>query len=62
MPERRGDQARRRADEDRVKTIGRTASGRILAAVFTFRGEAIRPITAYDATTRDQSLYLKGSS
>jgi hypothetical protein len=47
-------------DEDRVKAIGRTASGRIIATVFTFRGEAIRPITAYDATTRDQSMYLKG--
>lgn len=47
--------------EERVKTIGRTARGRILAAVLTFRGEAIRPITAYDATIRDQSLYLKGN-
>ena|SRR6059058_2045793 len=47
-------------EEDRVKAVGRTSSGRILVAVFTFRGEAIRPITAYDATIRDQSLYLKG--
>ncbi len=47
--------------EDRVKMIGRTASGRILAAVFTFRGEAIRPVTAYDATARDRSLYVKGN-
>jgi uncharacterized DUF497 family protein len=33
-------------DEDRVKAIGRTAGGRILVVVFTFRGEAIRPITS----------------
>ena len=47
-------------DEDRIKAIGRTARGRILVVVFTFRGEAIRPITAYNATIRDQHLYLKG--
>jgi uncharacterized protein len=46
--------------EDRMKAVGRTSGGRILVAVFTFRGEAIRPITAYDATIRDQNLYLKG--
>jgi len=41
---------------------GRTNGGRILVVVFTFRGEAIRPITAYDAAKRDQAVYLKGSS
>ena len=44
----------------RVKAVGQTARGRVLVAVFTFRNEAIRPITAYDATIRDQGLYLKG--
>jgi uncharacterized DUF497 family protein len=47
-------------DEERVKAIGRTKEGRILVAVFTFRGEAIRPITAYDATKRDREVYLRG--
>jgi len=42
--------------EDRMKAVGRASSGRILVAVFTFRGEAIRPFTAYDATIRDQNL------
>jgi uncharacterized DUF497 family protein len=46
--------------EDRMKAVGRTSSGRILVAVFTFRGEAIRPIPGYDATIRNQNLYLKG--
>jgi uncharacterized DUF497 family protein len=44
--------------EERVKAVGRTAGGRILAAVFTFRGDAIRPITVFDATKRDQVTYL----
>jgi uncharacterized DUF497 family protein len=48
--------------EDRVKAVGRTVSGRILVTVFTFRGEAVRPITAYDATIRDQRVYLTGVS
>jgi uncharacterized DUF497 family protein len=44
--------------EDRAKALGMTASGRILAVVFTLRGEAIRPITAYAAPPRLQTLYL----
>jgi uncharacterized DUF497 family protein len=36
-----------------------TASGRILAVVFTMRGEAIRPITAYTAPQRLQKLYFQ---
>jgi uncharacterized DUF497 family protein len=46
-------------EEDRFKTMGRAAGGPILVTVFAFRGEAIRPITAYDATIRDQRVYLK---
>ena len=45
--------------EERTKALGMTAAGRILAVVFTFRGDAIRPITAYTATTRLQQLYLE---
>src|SRR3954467_231457 len=36
-------------EEERVKAVGRTNRRRILVVVFTFRGDAIRPITAYDA-------------
>ena len=46
-------------DEERVKAIGCTGAGRILVAIFTFCGEAIRPITAYAATKRDQEVYLR---
>lgn len=45
--------------EERTKALGITSGGRILTVVFSFRGEAIRPITAYTATTRLQQLYLK---
>lgn len=47
-------------EEERTKAVGRTNRGRILVVVFTFRGDAIRPITAYDAMKRDQDIYLKG--
>jgi uncharacterized DUF497 family protein len=45
--------------EERTKVLGMTSAGRILTIVFTFRGEAIRPITAYPATVRLQELYLE---
>jgi uncharacterized DUF497 family protein len=45
-------------EEERTKALGMTAGGRILAVVFTFRGRAIRPITAYPATASLQGLYL----
>lgn len=45
--------------EDRIKAVGMTAAGRVLAAVFTLRAEAIRPITAYPAPTRLEALYLR---
>ena len=34
-------------EEEHVKAVGATSGGRILAVVFTWRGEAIRAITAY---------------
>ena len=46
-------------DEERVKSVGRTNAGRIIVAVFAFRGAAIRAITAYDAPVRIQRLYLE---
>jgi uncharacterized DUF497 family protein len=47
-------------EEERVKTVGATSRGRIIEVVFTFRGEAIRPITAYTATRRAEILYTEG--
>ncbi|MGO9268687.1 MAG: BrnT family toxin [Terriglobia bacterium] len=45
--------------EDRTKALGKTASGRMLAVVFTLRGKAIRPLTAYVAPPRLEALYLR---
>lgn len=47
--------------EDRFKAVGRTAGGRVIAVVFTMRGELVRPITAYDAPIRLQQEYLENS-
>lgn len=44
---------------ERVKALGMTAAGRVLTVIFTFRGDAMRPITAYTASTRLQELYFK---
>jgi len=46
-------------DEERIKAIGMTRSGRLLAAVFTLRGPAIRVITAYRAPARLRHVYLE---
>jgi uncharacterized DUF497 family protein len=45
-----------------VKAIGATPGGRILVVVFTWRGDAIRAITAYGAPISLQKLYLEGES
>ena len=45
--------------EERTKAVGMTASGRVLAVVFTLRGEAIRPITAYAAPGGLEALYFR---
>jgi uncharacterized DUF497 family protein len=47
------------AGEERTKALGMTASGRILAVVFTLRGDVIRPVTAYSAPRRLQKLYME---
>lgn len=44
--------------EERTKALGMTRSGRMLEVVFTFRNEALRPITAYPASKRLQDLYF----
>lgn len=46
--------------EDRIQGLGMTQRRRILIFVFTFRGEAIRPVTAYPASKRHQDAYLEG--
>jgi uncharacterized DUF497 family protein len=46
-------------DEDRVKAVERTRAGRIIVIPFALRGDAIRAVTAYDATIRLQKLYLE---
>jgi len=50
----------RTEEEERIKSISSTSTGRIIVTVFTFRGEAIRPITAYDAAKLDEKLYREG--
>ena len=45
--------------EERIQLVGITDRGRILAVIFTLRGEAIRPVTAYEAPRRLQELYFK---
>ena len=47
-------------DEERVKAVGATSGGRILVVVFTWRGNAIRAITAYVPPVAIQRLYLEG--
>ncbi len=46
--------------ENRFKLVGRTLGGRILIAVFALRGDLVRPVTAYQASKRDEESYLKG--
>jgi uncharacterized DUF497 family protein len=45
--------------EARIQTVGITAQGRILTVIFTFRGESIRPVTAFDAPRRLQRVYFQ---
>jgi uncharacterized DUF497 family protein len=48
--------------EDRYASVGHTSQMRILFVAWTLRGEAIRPITPYDATptmTKDYVAHRK---
>ena len=45
--------------EERSRVVGMTRKGRVLTLVSTFRGDAIRPITAFDAMLRDQESYFE---
>jgi uncharacterized DUF497 family protein len=48
-------------DEERWITIGRDAFGRVLVAVYTWRGEDIRLISARPASRLEQSQYEANS-
>jgi uncharacterized protein len=45
--------------EERYHAIGRTDRGRLLVVIFTYRGDAVRPITAFDAPKGIARQYLK---
>ena len=47
-------------DEVRYLQVGSTARGRLIVVAFTIRGEAVRPITAFDAGRATSSAYRKG--
>lgn len=47
-------------DEVRYRQIGSTARGRLLVVAFTLRGEAVRPITAFDADRATIRGYMRG--
>lgn len=49
-----------RSPEERWVAIGADDIGRILVVVFTWRGEALRLISARRATSRERSQYLEG--
>jgi len=46
--------------EERFLLIGRSASDRIIAVSFAYRGEGIRIISARSATNAEQQEYEKG--
>ena len=45
--------------EERFTALGRTALGRLLSIVFTFRGDRIRVISARDMSRPERREYLK---
>jgi uncharacterized DUF497 family protein len=45
--------------EKRFEAVGETEGGRVLVVIFTLRGDAVRPITAYRAEGRRLRLYLQ---
>jgi uncharacterized DUF497 family protein len=47
-------------DEERYVTIGMDAFTRLLIVVFTWRGKAIRLISAREATRAEQAQYTEG--
>jgi uncharacterized DUF497 family protein len=48
-----------RSDEQRWVAVGTTRAGRIISIVFAVRGEAMRPITGWDADKATIDLYFQ---
>jgi uncharacterized protein len=48
------------SDEARVLCFGRTAKGRLLTIIYAMRGDAIRVVTGYPMTKRQQRIYFEG--
>ena len=46
-------------EEDRFTSIGHTDGFRVLVFVWTMRGDATRPITAFEASERLTQRYLR---
>ena len=46
--------------ESRFVTVGADALGRIVAVVHTYRGDAVRLISARPATRKEKDAYAKG--
>jgi uncharacterized DUF497 family protein len=51
--------ARHARAEERLAALGRTALGRLLSIVFTFRGDRIRVISARDMSRKERREYSK---
>jgi hypothetical protein len=47
------------AAEERVLCLGQTNRGRLLAVVYAERGRAIRVVTAYPMTPRQEEFYFR---
>lgn len=47
------------AAEERVLCLGQTNRGRLLAVVYTERGPAIRVVTTYPMTPRQEEFYFR---
>jgi hypothetical protein len=54
-----GEARHARGEEARFTALGRTALGRLLAIVFTFRGDRIRVISARDMSRKERREYLR---
>jgi hypothetical protein len=52
-------QSNKRNGEKRWVIVGKTYGGRLLVVVFTRRGEQIRVVTAYDATSSERKRYKR---
>ena len=47
------------AVEERMLCLGQTNRGRLLAVVYTERGQAIRVVTTYPMTPRQEEFYFR---